>query len=39
MIYECKGYDGIRVMTINNKLQYKVLKKLYGPRHAITSMM
>lgn len=39
MIYECKGYDGIKVMTINNKLQYKVLKNLYDPQNAITSMM
>lgn len=39
MFYECKGYDGIKVMTINNKLQYKVLKNLYDPQNAITSMM
>lgn len=39
MFYECKGYDGIKIMTINNKLQYKVLKNLYDPKNAITSMM
>ena len=32
MIYECKGYDGMNVMTINNKLQYKVMKNLYDPQ-------
>ncbi|MCI6652472.1 MAG: DUF5050 domain-containing protein [Ruminococcus sp.] len=39
MIYECKGYDGIKVMTINNKLQYKVMKNLYSLQNAIPTMM
>lgn len=33
MVYECNGYDGIKVMTINNKLQYKVIKNLYDPKN------
>ena len=39
MIYECKDYDGLRIMTINNKLQYKVLKDLYESYENIFTMM
>lgn len=28
-VYECRGYDGLRTMTINNKFEYKVVKDIF----------